>query len=109
MAPDVKKHLLRVAMLALLVAIWLFFLAQPEDKVWWFWLVPVVAVSIFYNLIRHYFRCGHCGQDFGLKKVGEIPGGWLESRRLRMVCVACGREETRIAGGGYGGGGGGGP
>lgn len=109
MTPDVKKHLLRVAMVALLIAMWLFFAAQPEEKVWWFWLVPVGAVVLFYNFILHISRCGHCGAEFGLKTMGYIRGGWLESDRVRMECQSCGRQETRRAGGGGAGGGGGGP
>ena len=98
MTPDNKKLLLRVAMGALLIGIWLFFFAQPEEPVWWFWLVPIPLVLTVYQVMLRGYRCGRCGQDFGLRRTGHTPGGALGGGRAHMICVACGHKQTQRTG-----------
>lgn len=101
MTPEHKKRLLRMGMVALLIGIWLFLLAQPEELVWWFWLVPIPLLLTIYEVVLRGYRCRHCGRDFGLKEVGRTPGGSLGGGRAHLVCVFCGEEETHRIGTGH--------
>ncbi len=101
MRPELKKRFLRTAMMVLLIGIWLFFLAQPEELVWWFWLAPIPLLLAIHEVVLRGYRCRHCGGDFGLKEVGRTPGGPLGGGRVRVVCEFCGEAESRRIGIGH--------
>ena len=101
MTPENKKLLLRVAMVALLIGIWIFLFFQGEELVWWFWLVPIPLVLTIYQMALRGYRCNHCGKDFGLKEFSRTAGGPLGGGQVYMVCVSCGGEETQRIGTGH--------
>lgn len=101
MNPKLKKRLLRTAMVAALIGIWLFFNSQPEELVWWFWLAPIPVLLAIYQVVLRGNRCSHCGTDFGLKKTGISPGGATGGGRAHFVCVSCGEKEAQRTGPGH--------
>ncbi len=101
MTPDNKKHLLRTVLVVALIGIWLLFLTQPKEVVWWFWLVPIPLLLTIYEMVLRGSCCSNCRRDFGLKEVSRTPGGSLGGGRVHLVCVFCGEEGTHRIGTGH--------
>lgn len=101
MTPENKKRLLRTVLVAALIGIWLFFLNQSKELVWWLWLVPLPLLLTIYEILLRGSRCSNCRRDFGLKEVGRTPNGSLGGGRVHLACVFCGEEETHRVGIGH--------
>lgn len=109
MSSETKLLVLRLAAATVLLIMLVFFASQPNDKVWWFWMAPPLAVYGMYRFILSFRRCSQCRQVFSLEPVDRVAYEAVRfPQRMAFRCDHCGHEEMKWVNG-PGGSAGGGP